>query len=194
MPIPASPARYAPAERYDVIGMVARWQPVHLGHQAVLRSLCSLARRVLVGIGSSNTVNYRCPFTLQETTDMLTLVLAGRENYTLIPVPDLNDGPRWRLMVLDLFGPLDLFVTDNPYVFSLLGGDYRSVRPVALVPPEVRIMVDGLQVRREMVRGGIWQHLLPPDVADYISSRGLDERFRREYGLQTLAIETILPD
>ena len=178
--------------RYERIGMIARWQPVHLGHAPVLRALCDLAEHALVGLGSSNRHNARHPFTVEETADMIDLVLAGRDNYTLIPVPDLDDGPRWRLMVLDLLGPLDLFVTANPYVASLMREDYALVRPVELVPVEERVPVDGTLVRREMARGDGWRALVPPAVADYLGARGLDERFRREFGLETLAMDLIV--
>jgi nicotinamide-nucleotide adenylyltransferase len=172
--------------------MVARWRPVHLGHAAVLRALCDQASTALIGIGSSNRYNARNPFTLEETVDMLGLVLAGRENYELIPVPDLDDGPRWRLMVMDMFGPLDLFVTANPYVASLLRDDYKVVHPVELVPPEERVAVEGRQVRLLMAGGDGWQELVPAKVAAHIEERGLDERFRREFGLRTLAMESIV--
>jgi nicotinamide-nucleotide adenylyltransferase len=173
------------------VGMIARWRPVHLGHAPVLRALCDRAAEALIGIGSANRYNVRNPFSLEETTDMIRLVLAGRQNYRLIPVPDLDDGPRWRVMVLELFGALDLFVTANPYVASLLAGDYRVIRPLILVSEEEQIAVDGSLVRREMARGDGWRELVPPEVADYITGRGLDERFRREFGLGTLALETI---
>jgi nicotinamide mononucleotide adenylyltransferase len=123
---------------------------------------------------------------------MIGLVLAGRENYTLIPVPDLDDGPRWRAMVVDLFGALDVFVTDNPYVSSLLAPDYQILRPVALVPEGERVAISGTMVRREMARGDGWQGLVPPEVADYITDRRLDERFRREFGLQMLAQDAMV--
>jgi nicotinamide-nucleotide adenylyltransferase len=180
-------------EHFERIGMVARWRPVHLGHAPVLRALCDRAEQALLGIGSSNRYDARNPFTLEETSDMIHLVLTGRENYRLIPVPDLDDGPRWRLMILDLFGPLDGFVTANPYVASLLADDYRLLRPVELIPEEERIAIDGRLVRREMARGDGWQDLVPPEVAVYLTDRQLDERFRREFGLQTLALDAIAP-
>ncbi|OQY26538.1 MAG: hypothetical protein B6243_14070 [Anaerolineaceae bacterium 4572_5.2] len=178
--------------RIDRIAMVARWRPVHLGHTPILRALCDCATEALIGIGSSNRYDLRNPFTLEETGDMIRLALNGRKNYTLIPVPDLDDGPRWRLMVIELFGPLDMFVTDNPYVASLLAEDYRVIRPVELVPEDERVAIDGSMVRREMARGGSWQNLAPSEIADYITSRQLDERFRREFGLQTLALDAIV--
>jgi nicotinamide-nucleotide adenylyltransferase len=176
------------------IGMVARWKPVHLGHAPVLRGLCERANQALIGIGSANRYNVRNPFTLAETEEMLRLALAGRENYTLIPLPDLDDGPRWRAMILELFGPLDYFVTANPYVANLLKADYRLIRPVALVPPEEKIALDGMMVRRALARGDEWQALVPPLIADYITTRHLAERFRREFGLQTLALDLMIAD
>jgi nicotinamide-nucleotide adenylyltransferase len=178
--------------RVDRIGMVARWRPVHLGHAPVLRALCDRASRALIGIGSSNRYDLRNPFTLEETVDMIRLVLDGWDNYALIPVPDLDDGPRWRHMVTGLFGPLDLFVTANPYVSSLLATDYKIVKPVELVPVHERIAVDGTMVRREMARGDGWRDLVPPEVAHYIVARQLDVRFRREFGLQSLALDAIM--
>jgi nicotinamide-nucleotide adenylyltransferase len=182
---------HGPGHRIARIGMVARWRPVHRGQAPVLRALCERADRALIGIGSTNRYDLRNPFTLDETCDMIRLVLAGRDNYTLIPVPDLDDGPRWRGLVVSLFGELDLFVTDNPYVASLLADDYAIVRPVALVPAEERIALSGTMVRRAMARGDEWREMVPNEVADYIAARRLDVRFRREFGLQTLALDTI---
>ncbi len=172
--------------------MIARWRPVHLGQAPVLRALCDRANTALIGIGSSNRYNLRNPFTAEETADMIRLVLADRANYTLIPVPDLDDGPRWRAMVHELLGPLDLFVTDNPYVASLMGDVYRVTRPIVLVPVEERVPVDGTLVRRKMAQGDGWRDLVPVEVAAYITKHQLDERFRREFGLETLAQQAII--
>lgn len=179
-------------DRFARIGMVARWRPVHRGHTPILRALCDRADEALIGVGSSNRYNFRNPFTLEETMDMIRLALTGRQNYSLIPVPDLDDGLRWREMVIGLFGSLDLFVTDNPYVANLLTADYRVIKPVELIPEAEKIAIDGAMVRREMARGDGWRALVPAEVADYVAARRLDERFRREFGLQTLALEAII--
>jgi nicotinamide-nucleotide adenylyltransferase len=173
-------------EHVGRIGMVARWRPVHLGQAPVLRALCEHGERALIGIGSSNTYDARNPFTFEETCTMIRLVLAGRSNYELLPVPDLHDGPRWRELVVALFGPLDVFVTDNAYVRSLLAGDYRIVRPVTLVPRAERVPLDGTMVRDALARGEAWREMVPAVVAQHIVAHGLDQRFRREFGLATL--------
>ena len=171
--------------------MVARWKPVHNGHAVALAALGEAARDVVIGIGSSNRYDVRNPFTADETEDMLRAALMGRAGYTLKRVADLDDGPRWRELVVGLFGPLDAFVTDNPYVAHLLEGDYEVIRPVALVPPERRVAVDGTSVRRALALGDGWRELVPGAVREYIVARGLDRRFREEFGLETLALQAV---
>ncbi len=173
--------------RFGRVGMIARWRPVHRGHASVLHGLCRESERVLIGIGSSNRHDLRNPFTAAEAADMIRLVLGESEDCTIDEIPDLDDGPRWRAMVVDRWGALDAFVTDNPYVAHLLGQDYRIVKPVAFVPEPERVAIDGTRVRQAMARGEAWQALVPPAVAAYLEARGLDARFRREFGLATLA-------
>ena len=176
-------------EHVDRVGMIARWKPVHLGHAAVLEALVTRAAHARIGIGSSNRYDASNPFTAAETVEMLRIALAGHANFTLTGVPDLGHGPRWRRMVLDLFGPLDLFVTANGYVRSLLKDDYHVVHPSWLVPPDRHVPVDGTMVRRRMARAEDWRALVPSDVARYLDERGLVDRFRREFGLATLALD-----
>jgi len=171
----------------DRIAMIARWKPVHLGQAPVLRGLCASAEHAIIGIGSSNRYDVRNPFTAAETAEMIRLVLAERDNYEIVEVPDLDDGPRWRAMVVGMLGELDLFVTDNPYVAWLMETIYEVLRPIRLVAPEDQVPVDGTAVRQRLARGEEWQELVPREVAAYIENNGLDERFRREFGLETLA-------
>jgi nicotinamide-nucleotide adenylyltransferase len=190
---------------FNRIAMVARWKPLHWGQAAVLRALCRGAGQVLIGVGSSNRYNVRNPFTFEETESMLRLTLAGfdtaetntpptqpAENYEIMPVPDLDDGPRWRVMVKELFGELDAFVTDNPYVANLMKDDYRLMRPVDWLDPLEHLRIDGTTVRVLMAKGQGWQDWVPERVAQYIQENQLDERFRREFGLETLAMQSVI--
>lgn len=176
---------------FQSIGMVARWRPVHLGQIPVLRAMCTCARHALIGIGSVNRYNARNPFTVGETEDMLRLALDGFDNYAFIHVPDLDDGPRWRLMILEMLGDLDLYLTANPYVANLLHRDYNVIHPVALVAPQDRVRIEGSMVRLRMAQNMDWESLVPPDIAAYIHAHHLDERFRNEFGLETIAMESI---
>ena len=164
------------------LAMIARWKPVHLGHAAVLEELVERADEVILGIGSSNRYNAKNPFTAAETAEMLRLVVGHRPEVRLVEVPDLDDGPRWRLMVREMLGPLDLFVTANGYVRGLLLEDYPILHPVHLVAPERRVRVNGTMVRAAMARGEDFRALVPEAVARFLDERGLVERLRAEFG------------
>lgn len=169
------------------IGVVCRFKPVHAGHAVMLEQLCRSAKLVTVGIGSSNKHDLRNPFSAEESAAMIHAVLAPRfDNYQLVEVPDLGHGPRWRALVRDLFGDLDLFVSANDYVRSLMGPVYPLEHPRDVVPRDLHVPVDGTRVRLAMARGEPWRHLVPPAVATYLDANELPERFRREFGLATL--------
>jgi nicotinamide-nucleotide adenylyltransferase len=170
------------------VGLVCRWKPVHRGHAALLESLCEKAGHVLVGLGSPNVRDARNPFTAEESARMIELVLRPRfSNFELVLVPDLGDGPRWAKLVQELFGPLDLFVSENAWVRELMAPVYRLAHPAELVPRERHTPIDGTLVRRVMALGADWRGLVPPAVADYLDREGLVARFRREFGLECLA-------
>jgi nicotinamide mononucleotide adenylyltransferase len=173
-------------------GFVARFRPPHLGHAAILSALAREAAVVVVGVGSANRYDLDNPFTGEETAGLLAQLLpAGRAEVHLLP--DLYDGPRWAAMVREFFGELDLFVTANPYVRSLVEGFWRVEHPLSLLDPAERVAVDGRAVRRAMARGEAWDRLVPPEVGRALRSKGLARRFREEFGLETLAREAPRP-
>ena len=172
--------------------MLGRWQPVHLGHRAALSALCERFDRVLVGIGSSNVSDYRNPFRHEEVEEMLRLVLEPYDNYSLIAVPDHTDDDAWRREIRAAFGEPDVLFTANPYVTHLLHEIFSIAHPASVIPAERKTAVSATMVRRGLARGNGWEPFLPVEIAAYIRDRGLDARFRREFGLQTLMMETIV--
>jgi nicotinamide-nucleotide adenylyltransferase len=168
------------------IGTIARWKPVHLGHLAALDAVLARGDEAVVGLGSTNRYDARNPWSPEETEAMLRAAIGARGHCRLLRVPDLGDGPRWKEMVADLFGPLDLFVTANTWVRDLLKDRYPIAHPVWLIPPERRIALNATMVRLEMARGEGWRAQVPPAVAAYLDGSGLVERFRREFGPELL--------
>lgn len=165
--------------------MIARWKPLHRGQVAVLDALQARSDALSIGIGSSNKLDLRNPFTAAETAAMLRLHLPPAVR--LLEVPDLGNGPRWTAMVRELLGDLDLFVTANPYVWSLLKDTWPLCHPVHLVPPDRRVPIDGTMVRVEMARGEGWRALVSPAVEQHLDRHDLVARFRRDFGAATLA-------
>ncbi|MEN8241672.1 MAG: adenylyltransferase/cytidyltransferase family protein [Chloroflexota bacterium] len=174
------------------VGIIGRWRPVHLGHQAALHALCEQFEHVSVGIGSANIYDYRNPFTLDEVQEMVELALNGYKNYSLAPIPDTPDEDQWRSLAQDALGDPDLLVTANPYVAAMLDGIWPLAHPVEFIPEERKVPVSGSMLRRRLADGGEWQELVPPEIARYMIDHQLDQRFRAEFGLHTLALDAII--
>lgn len=176
------------------VGVIGRFKPLHNGAAALLESLCENAQQVIIGIGSSNKYNERNPFTARETADMINAFLGKRfENYKIIKVPDFaqvpgcEDGQKWRKFVLEKFGDLDYFVSRNDFVRSLFKENYNLLYPGDVVPKEKHVLLRATRVRYEMATYQNWQELVPRAVAEYLEKRGLADRFRKEFGLLTIA-------
>lgn len=155
------------------VGMIARWQPVHLGHAAVLQGLCAASDHVLIGLGSSNRRDRDTPFPPAHTARMITLVLREHANFEIHEIPDLGHGPRWAAMVRERFGELELFLTANAWVRDLMLPFYDIAHPSLLLPRDGEIRVTGEQVRAAMMQGEAWEGLVPPLVAAYLREQGL---------------------
>ncbi len=174
------------------IAILGRWQPLHLGHQAALHALCDQFERVLIGVGSSNIIDYRNPFSLEDTIEMLKLALRNYANYRLVPIPDNRDEAFWCNSVEKAFGEIDLLISANPYVKAILNDRYEISHPAKFIPDEQRIPVSGTIVRRNLARGENWQELLPKEVTQYLIENKLDTKFRKEFGLSILALDTFI--
>ena len=193
-PLNTSDVALHPEKSLGQVGVIGRFRPLHNGGALMLEAICNNATQVKIGIGSSNKYNLRNPFTPQETKDMIHAYLTPHNsNYTLIEIPDFahlpeyKDGKQWKEYLVETFGPLNHFITGNPYVKELLQDTYDIIHPATLIPKEKKLWLKGSIVRMEMARHGSWQDLVPPEVAQYLATNHLDERFRREFGLATLS-------
>jgi nicotinamide-nucleotide adenylyltransferase len=178
-----------------IVGVVGRFKPLHTGSAIMLETLCEQAEEVIIGLGSCNKYNWRNPFTAAEVKEMIDLVLRPKYgNYRFIEVPDFAhfpeyaDGKKWTEYVLEHYGKLDHFVCSNDYVIQLLKPHYDFISPASLIDEKKHVWVKGSMVRMEMARGGNWQALVPKTVAEYLEKKGLIERFRKEFGLETLGL------
>ena len=176
------------------VGLIARFKPLHNGAYKMLESVCSQADEVVIGIGSSNKYNERNPFTADESEDMINAALNQKfSNYKIIHIPDFahipefSNGQQWKKYVVNKFGTLDYFISSNPFVRELLKDTYTLVYPFSLIPIGGHIQLRGTQVRLEMAKGNSWEKLVPTEVANYIKSNNLDQRFVKEFGLETLS-------
>ncbi|MFH0701538.1 MAG: adenylyltransferase/cytidyltransferase family protein [Candidatus Woesearchaeota archaeon] len=179
------------------VGIVGRFKPLHLGACVMLEAACDQAQEVIIGIGSAGSeykYNLRNPFTPSEVKEMINLVLAPKySNYKIIEVPDFAhqdgcaDGQRWVEEVIRLYGKLDHFISGNEWTNKLLQSHYYIIHPVSIITEDKRVYCKGSIVRMALARNEDWQSLVRPEVAAYMISNGLDARFKREFGLETIA-------
>ncbi len=170
------------------VAHVARFKPLHKGHQVVLEALCERADHVYIGLGSTNKYNFKNPFTAQESKEMIDLILKPKySNYSFIEVPDLDNGPRWKEQAVKLFGKLDHFVTANDYVDDLLKDDYHLLHTLQVIPLDKRVRVNATMVRYAIACGQPWEHFVPEEISKYLKEKKLDERLIKEFGLEIIA-------
>jgi nicotinamide mononucleotide adenylyltransferase len=175
-------------------GIIARFKPLHNGAKLMLEYACKNADYVIIGVGSANKYDLRNPFTFKETKEMLeTQDYIKKTPHEIFPlndyghIPEYRDGLKWKSEVIEQFGNIDTIVTANPYVTKLLEDNYRIVHPATLIPKHEWVYVKATQVRVAIAKDEDWQKMVPKEVAEYVTMNKLDQRFRTEFGLETLA-------
>lgn len=88
------------AKKYDTLVFIGRFQPFHKGHEAVITKALTMARKVVVVVGSSFAArNIRNPFTFVERATMITEAF----NNPNIIVKGISDYPyddnKWKMAV-----------------------------------------------------------------------------------------------
>lgn len=180
-------------KRLGKVGLVARFKPLHLGGFALLESLCQKAEGVVIGIGSANKYNVRNPFTADESEGMIRAALDKYSNYRFVDVPDFahlpeyKDGMKWKEFVVENF-KVDYFASGNEFVRGLLADKLNVVNSYLFVPENRRIKVKSSEIRVAMATFQDWKKFVPEKVARYMEDNGLVERFRKEFGLETLSL------
>ncbi|MBU1198390.1 MAG: hypothetical protein KKF46_02315 [Nanoarchaeota archaeon] len=191
----SSKKRKKTEKRFKTIGLICRFKPLHNGAASMLEAACENAEHVKIGIGSSNKYNIRNPFTAEESKDMVDAFLSEKySNYSFhfildfAHIPKYKDGQRWTKEIFKQFGFLDGFITMDTYVIELLKKDYNIIDPFSIITKK-QAPVRGTAVRIEMAKkGDNWKQYVPEEVIDYLEKNKLVDRFRKEFGEQTLEL------
>jgi len=148
--------------------MIGRFQPFHNGHLQVIRGVSRQQDEVIIAIGSANESHTpRNPFTAGERYHMIqaSLEAGDIENYSIVPVPDINRYAVWVAHVESYCPPFNGVVTRNPLTATLFGErGYEINEPT----PVKRSDYSGTEIRKRMADGDFWEDLVPPEVVDII--------------------------
>lgn len=152
--------------------LIGRFQPFHLGHLAVVRTIRSTSpdRELLVVIGSAEaSYTWENPFTAGERFEMIER--ACREarigGVAVVPVPDIRRHAMWVAYLVGYLPPFETVHTNNPLTRLLFEKAGFAVDSPPLVDRE---RFEGASIRRRLAAGEPVRDLLPPSVASYLES------------------------
>ena len=156
--------------------VIGRFQPFHKGHLEVIRAISKECDSVTIGIGSaqfSHTLDN--PFTAGERHLMISRALKeeGLDNYFLVPIVDVNRYAVWVAHVVSLVPPFKAIYSNNPLTRRLFTEAGYEVRGAPLFNREA---YSGTEIRRRMVTGEEWKHLVPKATVKVIEGIGGLER------------------
>ncbi|MHC1626249.1 MAG: nicotinamide-nucleotide adenylyltransferase [Methanoculleaceae archaeon] len=157
---------------------IGRFQPYHNGHQAVLKQIASFVDEIVIGIGSAQADHeVDNPFTAGERVLMITRALEEIDcRYYVIPIEDLRRNALWVAHVISMVPPFDIVFSGNPLVVQLFSEAGIPVRSPAMYERDTH---SGTEIRRRMIAGEPWEHLVPPAVVEVIKEIDGIERIRR---------------
>jgi nicotinamide-nucleotide adenylyltransferase len=154
---------------------IGRFQPYHLGHQAVLQKISEEVDEIVIVIGSAQESHTpENPFTAGERIDMISAALESlRGRCFVIPLQDVLRNAIWVDHVTSMVPRFDVVFSNNPLVVQLFCEAGVEVRKP---PMYQREKYSGTTIRRLMLSGGNWRILLPNAVASKVDEIGGVER------------------
>jgi len=156
--------------------IVGRFQPFHKGHLAVVREALRACDDLVVVIGSAEDSHTdKNPFTAGERYQMLlsSLTQNERSRVIVIPVRDVNRYSVWANHIESYVPPFDIVFSNSDLTRSLFADAGYEVRKTKAYNPK---MYSATEVRRRIVSGERWEHLVPPPVAAFLRGIGAKQR------------------
>ena len=156
---------------------IGRFQPYHLGHQAVLEKIAGEVEEIVIVIGSAQESHTpENPFTGGERMEMIYAALGEsdlRERCYVTPLQDIQRNSVWVSHLQSMVPGFDAVYSNNPLVVQLVGEAGIAIRK----PPMYRReLYSGTAIRKLMRERGDWAGLVPAAVAAFIEEKGGVER------------------
>ena len=168
---------------YERLVVPGRFQPPHEGHIHTIKHALSLAREVIVVIGSAqDSFSMKNPLTAGERMFLLDKLLKKRlgvdycRRIKLVPVQDILMNKVWVHYLRMLLPPFEGVVSGNPLVIML----FEDAGLAAIKPPLLnRAECSGTVIRRKILRGEEWKECVPPEILEDLERLGFAARLRR---------------
>ncbi|OPY51673.1 MAG: Nicotinamide-nucleotide adenylyltransferase [Methanosaeta sp. PtaU1.Bin060] len=152
---------------------IGRFQPYHLGHEAVLEAIAKDVDEIVIVIGSAQESHTKeNPFTAGERMEMICSALEEadlRRRCFVVPLQDVKRNSIWVSHLMSMVPHFDLAYSNNPLVVQLFKEAGVEVRRP---PMYQRDLYSGTAIRRLMLEGGDWKGLVPCKIASAIEKMG----------------------
>jgi nicotinamide-nucleotide adenylyltransferase len=148
---------------------IGRFQPYHLGHEAVLKAIAKDLDEIVIVIGSAQESHTReNPFTAGERLEMICSALEEadlRSRCFVVPLQDVKRNAIWVSHLRSMVPHFDLAYSNNPLVLQLFQEAGVEVRRPLMYQ---RDLYSGTAIRRLMLERGDWKSLVPGPIASFI--------------------------
>ncbi|MGB9928315.1 MAG: nicotinamide-nucleotide adenylyltransferase [Methanosarcina sp.] len=146
---------------------IGRFQPYHFGHHAVITRIAEEVDELVIGVGSAqNSHEATDPFTAGERVLMLYNALENLPiRHYVLPIEDIRYNSIWVHHVASRTPSFQVVYSNNPLVIQLFREADFCVKESPLY---VRERYSGTEIRRRMIAGEKWEHLVPKPVVEAI--------------------------
>jgi nicotinamide-nucleotide adenylyltransferase len=153
---------------------IGRFQPYHLGHQAIIQEIALDVDEIVIVVGSAQVSHtLENPFTAGERLTMIYGALEElRDRCYIVPLPDVDRNAIWVSHLLSMTPSFERVYSNNPLVIQLFKEAEIEVRKPPMYSREI---YSGTAIRKLMVEGKDWRNLVPEPVASVIDQvNGVD--------------------
>jgi len=155
---------------------IGRFQPFHYGHLHVIKTILAEYDHVIIGVGSSQYENTPDnPFSYNERDVMITKTLHAEKitRFTVVPLPDIHDPPRWVDHVVTLVPTFSVVFTNNSFTASLFTEKKYTVKQPGFYQKQ---KYSGEQIRRAMTNHESWKDFVHPAIHDFLKEINAEKR------------------
>jgi len=171
-------------KQYDALCLVGRFQPLHIGHKAVIDRALEMAKEVVVVVGSSfQARSTKNPFTFEERKTMIKAVYP-QDTVKVVPVMDYPyDDNAWVSAVQNsVNGALSSTWSDFPKKIGLIGHSKDSSSYYLNIFPQWRNHVEveniddinATDIRKDLFENWCFKDsydMIPESVRDHIMDK-----------------------
>ncbi|OYT42266.1 MAG: hypothetical protein B6U78_01615 [Candidatus Aenigmarchaeota archaeon ex4484_224] len=147
---------------------VGRFQPLHKGHEKVIRNLLKKYEKVIVAIGSINQKrSFKNPFTFIERKKMFEILFKNeikKGKIEIIGIKDYFNDEKWSNALIKR-KHFDVVVTGNKWTERC----FKRKKKIEKVKIWKREIYEGRKIRKMMIEGNLkWKEAVPKEIVNYL--------------------------